>query len=293
MTTPAKFGFVGLGNMGGPMAANIAKAGFDLTVYDKAGAEGRTPPGAAAAASLAEVISVADTTFLSLPDGKVSVAVARDIAALSDRATTTVIDLSTIGIAAAQEAESILADAGIAYIDAPVSGGTAGARAATISLMWGGSADILERHRPVCQSISNNVFHIGDRPGQGQAMKLANNFLSATAMAATSEAIAFGLTQGLDMASMLEVLNVSSGQNMATADKFLNRILPGSYDAGFDTALMTKDVLLYLQNVRAAATADTVGSVVGDVWQRCDAALPGSDFTRIYDFVRGAAPANE
>ena len=128
MSMPAKIGFVGLGNMGGPMAANIAKAGFDLTVYDKAGAEGRTPPGAAAAASMAEVISVADTTFLSLPDGKVSVAVARDIAALSDRATTTVIDLSTIGIAAAQEAEKILADAGTAYIDAPVSGGAAGGK---------------------------------------------------------------------------------------------------------------------------------------------------------------------
>ncbi len=293
MTTPAKFGFIGLGNMGGPMAANIAKAGHDLTVYDKAGAEGRTPPGAAAAASLADVVSVADTTFLSLPDGKISVAVAGDIAALSDRATTTVIDLSTIGIAAAQEAEKILADADITYIDAPVSGGAAGARTATISLMWGGPSDVLERHRPVCQALSKNIFRVGDRPGQGQAMKLANNFLSATAMAATSEAIAFGLTQGLDMATMLDVLNVSSGQNKATSDKFPNRILPGNYDAGFHTALMTKDVLLYLENVRAATTADTVGTVVGDVWQRCNDALPGSDFTRIYDFVRGAAPADD
>ncbi len=286
---PARFGFVGLGNMGGPMAANVAAAGFDLAVHDKAGSAALAPQGARPVDSLAELAAATDTVFLSLPDGPVSIAVATEIAAAPERAVSTVIDTSTIGIAAATDAHGILAEAGIAYIDAPVSGGSAGARAATISLMWAGPADLLDAHRAVCGALSKNIFHVGLRPGQGQAMKLLNNFLSATAMVATSEAVGFGLTRGLEMTTMLDVLNVSSGRNSATGDKFPNRIATGSYDAGFHTALMTKDAVLYLENARAAGVPDAVGALVAEIWQRCNEALPDSDFTRVYDFIRGAA----
>ena len=137
--------------------------------------------------------------------------------------------------------------------------------------------------------MAGHILHVGKHAGQGQAMKLLNNFLSAAAMAASSEAIAFGLEQGLDLETMLEVLNVSTGRNTATSDKFPRRILTGSYDSGFQTALMAKDMGLYLDAVGDAGTADRIGRVLADLWQRADVALPRSDFTRIYDFVRSGS----
>jgi 3-hydroxyisobutyrate dehydrogenase-like beta-hydroxyacid dehydrogenase len=197
-----------------------------------------------------------------------------------------VVDLSTIGPGAAREAAEILSAAGLTYIDAPVSGGQAGARAATITVMWAGPGEELERHRDVLLSFCKNPFHVGAAPGQGQALKIINNFLSGTAMAATSEAVLYGLTQGLDMETMLEVINASTGANSATRDKFPNRVVTGSFDAGFKTKLLAKDIRLYLDNARAAQVSATLGSAVSDVWTGCDKALPDSDFTRVYQFIR-------
>ena len=283
--TPKRFGFAGLGQMGGPMAANIAAGGFDISVYDKAGTAERAPQKTAAAESLKDLAQGADPIFLSLPDGPASVAVARDLAAMKDRRTAQVIDLSTIGPEAAKEADGILRPAGIQYIDAPVSGGQAGAKAGTITVMWAGPEDLLESHREVMMSFCKNLFHVGPAPGQGQAMKLLNNFLSATAMTATSEAMAFGLSQGLDMETMLDVVNVSTGRNSATSDKFPNRIVTGTYDAGFKTKLLTKDVRLFLENAQAAGTPSDVAQTIAELWRRCDQALPDSDFSRIYEFL--------
>lgn len=281
-----RLGFIGLGQMGGPMAANIAKAGFELTVFDKAGTAERAPPGAALADSVEDAAAQAETLFLSLPDGRVSIAVARQIAAAPERRTTVVVDLSTIGPGAAREAAEILSAAGVTYVDAPVSGGQAGAVAGTITIMWAGPAAELERHRAVIAAFCKNPFHVGEAPGQGQAMKLINNFLSGTAMTATSEAVLYGLTQGLDMKTMLDVVNVSTGANSATLDKFPKRVQTGSFDAGFKTALLAKDVTLYLDNARAAGAPHDLGEVVAALWQACDRALPDSDFTRVYEYLR-------
>ncbi len=288
--TATRFGFAGLGQMGGPMAANIAAAGFDLCVFDKAGTAGRAPEGAKPVNSLDELAAGTDTVFLSLPDGAVSLAVAGELAAMKDRAVSVVIDLSTIGLEAAREAGQILAGAGIQYIDAPVSGGQTGARAGTITVMWGGPLGVLESHRGVMMAMAKNLFHVGDKAGQGQAVKLLNNFLSGTAMAATSEAVAFGLSQGLDMKTLLDVINVSTGRNTATSDKFPNRILTGTYDAGFKTKLLAKDIGLFLDNARAAGTPVEVAETIADLWRRCDEALPDSDFTRIYEFLTEDEP---
>ncbi|MCH8238384.1 MAG: NAD(P)-dependent oxidoreductase [Proteobacteria bacterium] len=282
-----RFGFAGLGQMGGPMAANMAAAGFDLLVHDKAGTAERAPEGAKPAATLAELAAKAQTLFLSLPDGAATLGVARELAAMEDRTSTVVVDLSTIGPEAAKEADGLLAKAGVTYIDAPVSGGQSGARAGTITVMWAGPADVLEAHRDVMMSICKNLFHVGQTPGQGQAMKLLNNFLSATAMAATSEAVAFGLSQGLDMKTILDVVNVSSGRNTASSDKFPDRVLTGTFDAGFKTRLLTKDVRLYLENAQAAGTPSDVGSAVAGLWRRFNEASEDSDFTLIYEFISG------
>ncbi len=280
-------GFVGLGKMGGPMAANVAAASPGLVCFDVAGTEARIPPGATAAASISDVARRCATVLVSVPDGAATLAVASQMAATEAKVVETVIDLSTIGPRAAAEAAALLGDAGIAYCDGPVSGGAAGARAATISLMFAGPADVLEAHRALLESFTGNVFRVGERAGQGQAMKLANNFLSATALAATSEAVAFGVAHGLDMATMIEVLNVSTGRNSATTDKFPNRILTGSYDAGFSTAHMAKDVGLFVDGAGQVKTANGVAAAVAETWHDCDVDLPGSDFTEIWRYVSG------
>ena len=285
------FGFIGLGKMGGPMAANLAAAGWNLSVHDKAGSEERAPAGAAAAASAAEVARAAGTVFLSLPDGDACGEVAREIADTPSRATAAIVDFSTIGVAAAREIAASLSGAGIVYADAPVSGGTAGAAAATLTVMWAGPAALLRTLRPALDAVAKNVFHVGDAPGQGQAMKLLNNFLSGTAMAATSEAVAYGEAQGLDPRTVIDVLNASTGRNTATSDKFPNRVLTGAFDSGFQTALMAKDLRLYVESARACGAPRDIGKRVSATWQRADREMPDSDFTRIYEFVRRPRPS--
>jgi 3-hydroxyisobutyrate dehydrogenase-like beta-hydroxyacid dehydrogenase len=150
--------------------------------------------------------------------------------------------------------------------------------------MFAGPPSVLDDHRSLFDSFAR-VFPVGTEPGQGQAMKLLNNFLSATALASTSEALAFGQAHGLDMTVMVDVLNASTGRNSATVDKFPNRVMTGTYDAGFHTRLMAKDLRLYVDTVGSSGTADDVGRAVSGVWQRADVALPGSDFTEIWRFV--------
>jgi 3-hydroxyisobutyrate dehydrogenase-like beta-hydroxyacid dehydrogenase len=277
-------GWIGVGSMGHRMSRHLAKAGYPLVMADAVSTE-RAPPGSAIAKSNAEVAQRADTIILSLPDGSVSEAVARELAAAKPRRVKTVIDTSTIGIKAAEATASVLAKADIEYVDAPVSGGTAGADKATIAIMLACSQASFERFKPML-SLMGKPFYVGPKPGQGQAVKVLNNFLSATALAATSEAIAFGTGQGIDMKTILDIVNASSGRNSATDDKFPNRILHGRFDAGFTAKLQLKDIRLYLENARAAGISDEIAKVVVDVWQRMETAIPGADITEMYPYTQ-------
>jgi 3-hydroxyisobutyrate dehydrogenase-like beta-hydroxyacid dehydrogenase len=279
-------GFIGLGAMGSRMAANVAKAGFEMICFDVAGTEARAPEGAKIGASVGAVAAAADVIILSLPNGDISAAVAEEIIETNQRTVSTIIDTSTIGVAAAKAVHGRFAASELAYMDAPVSGGIAGAAAGTIALMFAGPAADFAALAPILSAMSKRPFHVGEEAGQAQAMKLLNNFLSGLALTATSEAIAFGLTQGLEMATMLEVLNVSSGQNTATSDKFPNRVLPETYDAEFLNTLYLKDISLYVENVGNAGTADAISRNLLPIWQRFTADQPGADFTRIFPFVR-------
>ena len=280
------FGFIGLGNMGAPMAANLARAGRRLVVHDVAGSAGRAPPGAVVAEDNREVARLADTIILSLPDGEAVHAVIGEVSGTEHARTRCVIDTSTVGIDAARAAHALLARAGIEYLDAPVSGGVSGARKGTVALMFAGSDAAFARYAPVLEGMAAHIVHVGREPGLGQAMKLLNNFLSAVAMTATSEAVAFGERQGLDMAIMIDVLNASSGRNSATADKFPNRILPGTYDTGFTSRLLEKDLRLYLEALEASGGEEVLASSVHGLWRRLENAESNADITRIYPFVK-------
>jgi len=280
------YGFIGLGNMGGHMAANMAKSGTALAVYDKAGTAERAPHGAFHAASAAQLGSRVETVFLCLPDGEVVGTVIDELINVDSRTLERIVDTSTIGIPAAEKGFETCKAAGVEYVDSPISGGVAGARNATLAVMFAGAAQTFDLLHPIYEHMAKNIFHVGERAGQGQAMKLLNNFLSGTAMAATSEAIAFGTGQGLDMKIMLDALNVSTGQNTATADKFVNRVLSGTYDAGFLTKLLYKDIRLYREAVTAAGAAEPISPAVAALWQKLQATEPDVDFTRIYPFVK-------
>jgi 3-hydroxyisobutyrate dehydrogenase len=281
-------GFVGLGNMGRVLAANLVASGHEVVTFDVAG-PAECPEGATSAPDVSAVAAAADVVVCSLPDGDASGSVARAIVSADRRRTAHVVDTSTIGPAAARDVAVLLGRAGIGYIDAPVSGGVAGARARTLSVMYAGSDEDCAAVDEVLAGLSDSRHRVGDRPGLAQALKLANNFLSATALAATSEAVAFGVAAGLDMGTMLDVLNASSGQSTATSDKFVHHVLTGRYASGFANSLMAKDLRLYVGAVEAEGAPAVLGPVTAAVWERFAAGEPGVDFTRIYLFVADSA----
>ena len=170
-----RIGFIGLGNMGGPMAGHIAAAGYDLICYDIAGTESRAPRSAVSAGSIAEVGAKASVILLSLPSVEADRQVVSAIVESQEDSGTVVVDTSTIGPAFARETSDALSERGIEYVDAPISGLVFRAREGTLTVMYSGSASILQRIRPVLETFSVNIFHVGTAPGQGQLMKLVNN----------------------------------------------------------------------------------------------------------------------
>ena len=279
-------GYIGLGNMGSPIAANMAAGGVAVHVYDSAGSRERAPEGTTPTEAIDDIARACDVVFVCVPDGAASLDVARALEEVDGRRVRALVNMSTTGIEAAQTIAAALEGTGIDFVDAPVSGGRVGAVAGTITVMWSGTEALLDEMRPVLETCSKSQFFVGPRPGQGQALKLLNNFLSAVAMTATSEAMVFGEAHGLDMTTMLDAVNVSTGRNTATGDKFPNRIVTGTYDAGFRMALMEKDVSLYLKEVRAARTPDRLGGVVADYFRTGLAQSPDGDFTEIFKTIR-------
>jgi 3-hydroxyisobutyrate dehydrogenase len=284
--TGPKVGFIGLGNMGAELAINLAKSGHAVVTYDVAGSE-RSPDGASFVGSVAEVALAADVVVLSLPNGSVAKEVCGQLIATEHRACACVVDTSTVGIDMSVEISALLGDAGMGYVDTPVSGGAAGARARTLSVIYAGSDEACNHAEPVLKGLSDRIRRVGDQPGMAQAIKLANNFLAASALAATSEAVAFGLSAGVDMGTMLEVLDTSSGRNGATNDKFPNHVLTGTYASGFTSSLMAKDVRLFAQEAADRGGPTDFSALTRQVWDAFAEAEPGVDFTRIYPFLTG------
>jgi len=281
---------IGLGRMGAPMAARLLGAGHRVVGFDQAGTAARLPPGAEAAGSAAEAAALAQTVFLSLPDGPACAAVCAALATAPDRQATAVVNLSTVGVAAAQDCARTLAAAGIASLDAPVSGGVAGARSGSLAMMVSGEPTLFDSMRPLLDRIAAHVFLVGEQPGQGQAMKLLNNYVSATALAATCEGVLFGVRHGLDPARVVDVLNVSTGRTTASSDKFPRAILSGTFDFGFAGALMAKDVALFLERAALLDTPRDVATAVAELWERFNRACPGDDFTALYRFLDAPSP---
>jgi 3-hydroxyisobutyrate dehydrogenase-like beta-hydroxyacid dehydrogenase len=283
-------GFVGLGAMGAHMVARLLDAGRELAVFDTR-AEALEEPvarGARACASAKEVADVATTVLVSLPTPDIVRAVAGEVA--GGGAVTTFVDLSTTGPEVAAEVAATLDSHGVACLDAPVSGGVAGAQAGTLTIMAAGDETVFERTRPLLEVLGRNVVLVGSDPGQGQLAKVLNNLLSASAIAITGEALALGVRGGLSARTLLEVFNSSSGRNTASADKFPRHVLPRTFGAGFRLELMNKDVRLCLEEARRRGVPMALGGAVGELWERALAgAADGADCTEIVRMLEADA----
>lgn len=287
-------GFVGVGRMGGHMARRLCEAGYAVVAYDAdAGALQRaTEHGARAAHSPADVASQTEIVLASLPTPDIVKAVALgDDGLIAGRAIKTFVDLSTTGPRVAVEVARALAEKDIVAVDAPVSGGPAGAEKGTVAVMVSGPQRLAAALRPIL-AVVGKVFWVGERPGLGQTMKLCNNLLSAAAVTITSEALVLGAKAGLDPAIMLDVVNAGSGRNTATADKFPRCVLPRRFDFGFAVELLDKDVRLCLEEAERLAVPMIVGNAVRQLVGIAKAEHGGaSDITRIVQVVERWAGA--
>ncbi len=283
--TGQMLGFVGVGRMGGLIAARLLDAGYRLCVYDVA-AEATQPlvaRGAQLAASPAEVASIADIVLVSLPTPDVvrEVALGGNGGILNGSHVRIVVDLSTTGPGVAGEVAAKLAERRIGWVDAPVSGGVTGARAGTLAVMVSCPVPTFQEVEPVLK-VFGRLFYTGEKPGLAQTAKLANNLLAATALVATSEVMAMGVKAGLDARVLIDIINASSGRNSATQDKFPRAVLPGTFDFGFTTGLSYKDVRLCVDEAETLGVPMVVGAAVREMLAVTKARFgPDSDFTFI------------
>ena len=285
-------GFIGLGNMGQPMARRLIEAGHKLIVYDTRN-DAVAPlvaMGAQLASSPADVADRVETVMASLPSLQISEKVATgEGGVVHGKRIKRFIDLSTTGSRVAAKIAATLAKKNIVQIDSPVSGGVGGATKGTLAVMVSGPKAEIDLVKDVL-AVFGKVFVIGEKPGMAQTMKLANNFLSATAMAATSEAVAMGVKAGLDPAVMIAVINAGSGRTTASDQKFPQAILPRTFDYGFATALMLKDVRLCFDEAKMLNAPNAVMGAVLDQWETTNTEYGGdSDFTAIVKMIEKRA----
>ncbi|MGM0857808.1 MAG: 3-hydroxyisobutyrate dehydrogenase [Pseudomonadota bacterium] len=267
MTTVA---FIGLGNMGGPMAANLVKAGFQVCAFDLSASALDTAKsqGCKVASSAQDAVTEADVVITMLPAGKhVMGLYAEGEAPLFDviKSSALVIDCSTIDADTARSVAAIGAEKGIGFVDAPVSGGVGGAQAGTLTFIVGGSDAQFEQAKPVLDAMGKNIFHAGDH-GSGQIAKVCNNMLLSILMAGTCEAINMGVKNGLDPAVLSEIMKQSSGGNWALnvynpyPGVMENAPASKGYQGGFLVDLMIKDLGLAMDVSQLSASPVPMGS---------------------------------
>jgi 3-hydroxyisobutyrate dehydrogenase-like beta-hydroxyacid dehydrogenase len=278
-------GFLGLGRMGAPMAANLLPHVDRLLVHDLSpdAVASLVAKGAEAAGSAAALGERCEIVFMSLPTPPIVRQAAAEI--LAGGTLRILVDLSTSGPKLAQVLHEMAAAKDVASFDAPVSGGIRGAEQATLAIMAGGPAALWGAVEPLVQRIGR-PFYMGETPGAGQVTKLANNLLSLAAIATTAEAMTLGIKAGLDPARMIEVLNAGTGANSATRDKWPRAVLPRTFDFGFSAQLSLKDTRLALDEARAMGVPLPTGERLAELLDRTLAAYgDDADFTAMAKIV--------
>lgn len=270
-----RVGLVGLGRMGSAMAARLAETGLEVAGFDLDPAKG----GRGAIAAVA-----APVVILSLPE-EGAVAAALDGLWPALPAGAVLADTSTLSPLAARDFAAQAAARGLHYLDAPVSGGPAGARAGTLTVMAGAEAAALAMARPVLDRIAARLLHVGG-PGAGQVAKLVNNLLVATHLVAAGEALAIAERAGVAAEAVLAVVNAASGRSAATEVNLPRWVLSGAFDSGFAAGLMRKDVRLAMDLARAVGAEPVACGAAARVWREAAGVADDADFNRIVEALR-------
>ena len=289
MTTIA---FLGLGHMGGPMAANLVAAGHTVRGFDPVAAlsEAAADKGAQVFDSGAQAASEADVVITSLPNGDIVKAVYADALPAAPKGTL-FIDTSTISVDDARAIHAQAAERGHAQLDAPVSGGVKGATAGTLAFMVGGEADAVERARPVLEPLAGKIIHCGDS-GTGQAAKLCNNMVLAVQQIAAGEAFVLAEKLGLSAQSLFDVITGATGNCWAI---HTNCPVPGpvptspannDFKPGFATALMNKDIALAMDAVTSTGSSAPLGSHAAEIYAKFAADHADKDFSAVIEMIR-------
>ena len=289
----ATIAFIGLGNMGGPMAANLVKAGYKVVAFDlvEASRNQAKNDGAAVAESAAAAVKGADTVVTMLPAGKHVLTVWNEVVPIMTKGTL-IIDCSTIDVESSKAAHVLAAKHGVGSVDAPVSGGTGGAKAATLTFMCGGDEKSFAAAKPVLEKMGKKIVHCGGA-GAGQGVKICNNMVLAISMIGVSEAFSLAEKLGLSHQAVFDVVSTSSGQCWSlTSYCPVPGPVPTSpanndYKPGFASALMVKDLTLAQDAAKAAGAVTPLGKHAQEIYKAFDAAGHGGvDFSGIIQHVR-------
>jgi 3-hydroxyisobutyrate dehydrogenase len=292
----ANIAFIGLGNMGGPMAANLVKAGHKVTAFDLVAAsrDQAKSDGAAIGESAAATAKGADVVITMLPAGKHVIGVWSEVVPAMNKGAL-IIDCSTIDVESAKQAHALASNHGMGSVDAPVSGGTGGAKAATLTFMCGGDDKSFAAAKPVLEAMGKKIVHCGGA-GAGQGVKICNNMVLAVSMIAVGEAFALAEKLGLSHQAVFDVVSTSSGQCWAlTSYCPVPGPVPTSpanndYKPGFATALMVKDLTLAQDAAKSSGAATPLGKQAQELYKAFDASGNGGvDFSGIIQHVRSLA----
>jgi 3-hydroxyisobutyrate dehydrogenase len=285
--------FLGLGHMGGPMAANLVAAGHTVRAFDPVAAlkDAAADKGAQVFDSGAEAVAEADVVITSLPNGAVVKAVYAEVLSAA-REGALFIDTSTISVDDAREIHKQATDRGLAQLDAPVSGGVKGATAGTLAFMVGGEDEAVERARPVLEPLAGKIIHCG-ASGTGQAAKLCNNMVLAVQQIAAGEAFVLAEKLGLSAQSLFDVITGATGNCWAI---HTNCPVPGpvptspannDFKPGFATALMNKDIGLAMDAVKSTGSAAPLGSHAAEIYSKFAEDHADKDFSAVIEMIRG------
>ena len=279
MTAIHKIAFIGVGNMGNPLAGHLVRAGFDVTVFDIRPAVAQAfvaQHGGRVAASLAEAGADADAVITMLPDGKVvrKAVLGDGVAAVLERGAL-IIDMGTCDPTDTRTLQGELAPRGIGVVDAPVMGGVVFAKDATLDIMVGGDADLVERARPVLAAMGRSITHCG-AVGSGHALKALANYINACALINAIEALTIGKRFGLDPQKMAEaLLPMCSGRNHPIEKKVIPHVLTRKFGTGMAMSFIAKDVRIAVDTAHAIGAAVPLGEKVAELWADAAAKLGG------------------
>lgn len=293
MEESMKIGFVGIGNMGQPMVANLVKAGWDVGIYDVDARKARSfaaSVGCRQVLSLADLGATSDAVILMLPDGKIVRKVTlgdngqNDCLSAGMSPGKTIIDMSSSAPVGTRELGAELAERGIGMMDAPVSGGVKGAVAGTLAILVGGDRAKADAFDGVLSAMGRRLY-VGDL-GAGHAVKVLNNYVSAAGLAAAAEALVVAERFGIAGDTLVDALNASTGRNNSTENKFKQYVLNRAYNSGFALDLMVKDLTLAMDVAESTGVDAKLGQSCLSVWRDAQTWTgPGADHTEFARFV--------